>query len=447
MKQTVIATLIISGLFSQSPSDATRLYEMETGFGNRALAMGNAYTALADDISGLYWNPAGIGQINKSVFTIDLSHGLMGNRTSYLGAATTADHSWTKLNSLGIVYPFEVARGALAWGLSFQRIGDSERVTEFSGFSAVPNTIVFTTTDGTESAFDRNVTRTELIRLEGGIDQWSTGVSIAIAPHVLVGATVAINSGNDTYHFQFQQADTDHQYETFPEDYDRYDIERYLQTEFNGLEVKLGGLMTAGKMQFGGMVSLPYRYAVKEVYTEQEIMNYDDGTFETIVSSDPGQWTYSVKSPFQLNTGVAYKSKRLTVGFSTTYMDWSQVKFDVSDLTILDDDYLALLENNETIRSTYRSTLDLHLGAEMFIVPNLFAVQGGWMVKPSNISGKADRQIISGGIRLFPDSAVDMQLSYQLSSWDHSSSDEFTPTKAGENVTQSLYRIGFNYRF
>src|SRR6266496_2968071 len=34
--------------------------------GARALGMGEAYTAMADDVSSLYWNPAGIAILNQS---------------------------------------------------------------------------------------------------------------------------------------------------------------------------------------------------------------------------------------------------------------------------------------------------------------------------------------------------------------------------------------------
>ncbi|HYM82004.1 MAG TPA: PorV/PorQ family protein [Candidatus Limnocylindria bacterium] len=38
------------------------------GAGNRALAMGSAFTAAADDASALFWNPAGLGWVERSEF-------------------------------------------------------------------------------------------------------------------------------------------------------------------------------------------------------------------------------------------------------------------------------------------------------------------------------------------------------------------------------------------
>ena len=39
---------------------------MELGVGARALGMGNAFVGIADDITALYWNPAGLAQLKSS---------------------------------------------------------------------------------------------------------------------------------------------------------------------------------------------------------------------------------------------------------------------------------------------------------------------------------------------------------------------------------------------
>lgn len=39
---------------------------LSIGVGARAIAMGEAYTAMADDVSSLYWNPAGLALLNQS---------------------------------------------------------------------------------------------------------------------------------------------------------------------------------------------------------------------------------------------------------------------------------------------------------------------------------------------------------------------------------------------
>ena len=62
MKNLILTTLLtllsIQLTFSQTAEDAINLISNENGFGIRAGSMGNAYSAVADDYSAVYWNPA-----------------------------------------------------------------------------------------------------------------------------------------------------------------------------------------------------------------------------------------------------------------------------------------------------------------------------------------------------------------------------------------------------
>src|SRR5689334_13804699 len=39
---------------------------LNIGVGARAIGMGEAFTAVSDDVSSLYWNPAGLALLNQS---------------------------------------------------------------------------------------------------------------------------------------------------------------------------------------------------------------------------------------------------------------------------------------------------------------------------------------------------------------------------------------------
>ena len=38
---------------------------LEIGYGNAGIAMGDAYVSMADDITALYWNPAGLAFMKR----------------------------------------------------------------------------------------------------------------------------------------------------------------------------------------------------------------------------------------------------------------------------------------------------------------------------------------------------------------------------------------------
>ena len=61
-------TAIALCLLMVSPACATKLAGefLSTGFGAKALGMGGAFASIADDASAIYWNPAGLVQMDRS---------------------------------------------------------------------------------------------------------------------------------------------------------------------------------------------------------------------------------------------------------------------------------------------------------------------------------------------------------------------------------------------
>lgn len=60
--------------------------------GAKSAAMGGAYTALADDVTSIYWNPAGLAQINQPEFNFMHNEWLSGINYEFLGAAFPTDN-------------------------------------------------------------------------------------------------------------------------------------------------------------------------------------------------------------------------------------------------------------------------------------------------------------------------------------------------------------------
>jgi hypothetical protein len=95
---------------------------LSLGVGARALGMGGAYAALADDATAAYWNPAGLCDVPSRAFTAQHAD-LFQQGTDSLVARGLAQHNYAN-----VVLPFENgAKIALSW--TRVAVDDIPRVT------------------------------------------------------------------------------------------------------------------------------------------------------------------------------------------------------------------------------------------------------------------------------------------------------------------------------
>jgi tetratricopeptide (TPR) repeat protein len=97
-----------------SPNSSTAYPILSVGLGARAIGMGEAFTAVADDYSAVYYNPAGLGQIGQPEIT--LVHSLYFADGFY--------------DNIGGVYPFGTA-GTLALGARYLNYGSIDQRDNF----------------------------------------------------------------------------------------------------------------------------------------------------------------------------------------------------------------------------------------------------------------------------------------------------------------------------
>ena len=87
-KMNIAALLLILGLSTvhagSNPAN-TGLAFLKIGVGGRAVGVGEAYTAIANDASAAYWNPAGLAQLEHTEFLLthnewiqDVAHDFLG---------------------------------------------------------------------------------------------------------------------------------------------------------------------------------------------------------------------------------------------------------------------------------------------------------------------------------------------------------------------------------
>jgi len=76
---------LAAGEVTKSGTTAAKF--LSIGMGPRAIAMGGAYSAVCNDITSMYWNPAGLAQINNNQFIVTQSNWLADIKINYAAVA------------------------------------------------------------------------------------------------------------------------------------------------------------------------------------------------------------------------------------------------------------------------------------------------------------------------------------------------------------------------
>ncbi len=96
MKNGLSAFLILlmaGQLLAQNKVGTTAAPFLGIGAGPRAIAMGGAFTAVANDPTALFWNPAGISRDGRTAAVLEHTNYLVGTSYNFFGAVVALDEN------------------------------------------------------------------------------------------------------------------------------------------------------------------------------------------------------------------------------------------------------------------------------------------------------------------------------------------------------------------
>jgi len=155
------------------------------GSGARALGMGGAFLARADDATAASWNPAGLSYLRLP----EVSFVYTGGRLDSLEVTTASrkddQREGRTPDFFAAAYPFDLGRVSGSAQVSFQRI------ISFQGDRTIEETFV-------DSATGQVNTVPTSVTSEGGFDVVTLGTGVAVRSNLRIGAT--INRWFNGYH-------------------------------------------------------------------------------------------------------------------------------------------------------------------------------------------------------------------------------------------------------
>lgn len=346
MKRVIYASLVcLFGVAFLVPVSMGQVEEMAIGntfgVGARTMGMGGASLALADDFTALYWNPAGMAQIQKFEFFSSFSHNRASADTYFTGDdITTTSRSQLRPNAIGFVYPLETRQGGLAIGFGYNRPQNFDYQTAITGIDP---------SSGTDFS---GLSVDELDSNSGGIGIWSFGASVYVTKRVLVGGSLDFWSGNSLNHLDTTATDIvniDSELSRF-----RYDDE--IDREYSGIGGRIGLLAhLTDHINLGLTLVAPTELGVDELWYQSTLEVYDDG--EEWSDSASGSQIYDIERPFEVGAGVAVKllNENLILAGDVQLTDWRQTRYDPAPADDIPKD---------NFEEYYATTFQVRLGAE-----------------------------------------------------------------------------------
>ncbi len=468
---TIMLYLVVATGFAQFPEDALRFATPGLGVGARSLGMGNAYTGVANDYSALYWNPAGLAQIEHSEFSFGLSHLNFKNNSTFYGTQQSYANNATNLNSLGLVFPVPVRRGSFVVAFGFTRQSNFTTGLSFNGFN--PNSSIIQTfaRDGDfypsdlsgnlayqlylanvdtisgrfQSPIRDRVTQLATVLEGGGLNNWSIGAAIDMAPNLSAGATLTFLSGSYKYDKKYKEQDNAGIYSSFPFDFAELTIDDFIESDISGVNAKVGLLYRVPeRFRFGVAVKTPTRLHVTENFGTTARSYFDngeifptDGPFEST-----GAGEYDVITPWVFSVGASAIIRDLVLSGDIDYTDWTQLEFSDANPDVL--------ANNTIIKSIFRATANLRVGAEYNVRDYGVRVRGGFIYNPSQFEGDPstfDQKYVTGGLGILLGESTMLDLAYARGMWRTFINNYGGPSRVDQKVTTNNFLMTFSYRF
>jgi len=368
---TIILLLLSTAVFSQ---DIPFIMGRSWASGFKAASMGGAFTAVADDYSASFYNPAGLGQIKKMSAGFSIGQLSLSNSATFGGIETTESSTFTNLNSFGIAIPVPTYQGSLVFGINYQKIRDFNNSLYVSIINNSPGDSVRMSYNELE---------------QGSLSVLSFSGAIEIAPKVYFGGSINFWSGTDDYLWKYTESDDVYDIWTFT----NFKKTTTINTGYSGLNLTGGFLYYLNNfIKLGVTVETPVTVTGKEDWSYLEKTLWDDNV-TTKDSSDNGFTEYKISSPYVFRAGVSINQGPLTISGSAELVDYSQIKYQ-------DTGYIEDEETNAEIRQKYRNVTNLAAGGELAIPGSPVILRGGYTIRKSplkNAASNLDRKIISFG--------------------------------------------------
>ena len=411
------------------------------GVGVRAMGMGGAFVGMADDFTAMYWNPAGLAQMQQREVQVSFLRNSRANDSIFNGTTGRSELTNTRFGSLGFVYPYPVYRGSLVLAAGLTRIKDFDWSLNLKGD-------------------DQGLAADHAFQHEGELALAGVSAAIDVSPAVSLGATLGLVSGEDEAVNEFDWADLEDVFDerrfrardSFTDEYKWTPyavLGAMLRTPRDEPRYRLGATFTTG-----GAHEIRYVFRGAPIDAGYSSVEYDDGTVEEFSDEEVSN-TYELALPFEFGVGASAEAlPGLTLAGSLHLAEWSQSEYKGGD------EYG--LRSDTSFETQYRDVLRYHLGVEYQVPVVALDLRAGYFVDPIPFIGprdpdsddppiriEDDRRFITLGAGILIDEAMQIDIAWVRGAFKQVEeySGEYSDNVLSEDYAINRLVVGLGYNF
>ena len=346
------------------------------GSGARALGMGGAFIAVADDATAASWNPGGLIQLETPEVSIVGAYFYRYDDNTFGSnpeASGPQDVSKETINYLSTAYPFNLFNRNMIISVNYQNLYDFSRNWKYSVNQESENLQVYQDIDHTK---------------EGGLSALGIAYCVQIFPEFSFGFTLNFwEDGiypNGWEQTTKQEGTGKHFNDAFI--FDSTSTEKY---EFSGFNINLGILWNiTNRFVFGAVLKTPFRAELKYTSSFNSETYYpDDSTVETSNPS-PLDEDEKLNMPMSYGIGLSYRfSDKFTASADIYRTEWED--YVLTDFT---GQEVSPITGKPVAESDISATTQVRLGIEHLLIANKYVVplRGGIFYDPAPADGESD---------------------------------------------------------
>ncbi|WP_207678874.1 OmpP1/FadL family transporter [Desulfonema magnum] len=347
------------------------------GSGARALGMGGAFIAVADDATAASWNPGGLTQLRLPEFSVVGSFYHRGEDIEF-GTNPEADGSHSisdnNINYLSATYPFELSEKNMVVSLTYQHLYDFNREWAFLLQKNIDDEI-------SDNYWDYQQT--------GSLTALGLSYCIRVVPQLSLGFTLNFwnddlspNSWEEKY--RKTSSGTDEEMQFFE------NVSKNEEHVFSGFNFNLGFLWQINyKWTIGGVIKSPFKADIEHKFERKAELLYPLFD-EKAVTEQNHVWDEEIKMPMSYGLGIVYNvSENFSISGDIYRTEWDDCVY---------KDY----EGNETSPFTGRDTNEsdispthqIRIGGEYRFIDKdkgyLIPIRAGVLYDPGPAEGNSD---------------------------------------------------------